>query len=115
WVKFACAGAMSLGTALGGWKIIKTMGSRIFKLEPVHGFMAESAASMVVIGASSLGCPVSTTHTIAACLFGVGSSKRFRAVRWCLAFQLVFAWVLTIPAAACVGYAPYVLLHCLFA
>ena len=72
WVKLACAGAMALGTAVGGWKIVKTMGHRIFKLEPVHGFAAESSAALVITGASLLGAPVSTTHTISACIFGVG-------------------------------------------
>ena len=82
WVKLSCALAMALGTAVGGWKIVKTMGHRIFKLEPVHGFAAEGAASLVISGASMLGAPVSTTHTISACIFGVGSSKRLSAVRW---------------------------------
>jgi PiT family inorganic phosphate transporter len=99
WVKIACAGAMGLGTAMGGWKIVKTMGHKIFKLEPVHGFAAETAASAVIMGASALGAPISTTHTISTTVIGVGASKRFSAVRWGVAANLVVAWVLTIPAA----------------
>ena len=105
WVKLSCAGSMALGTALGGWKIVQTMGSRIFKLEPVHGFTAESSATLVIAGASALGCPVSTTHTISACIFGVGSTKRLTAVRWNVAQNLVTAWLLTLPAAGSVGFA----------
>jgi inorganic phosphate transporter, PiT family len=111
WVKFSCAGAMALGTAVGGWKIVKTMGHRIFKLEPVHGFAAESSAAIVITGASLLGAPVSTTHTITACIFGVGSTKRLSAVRWNVATNLVTAWVLTLPAAGCIGFISYWLLH----
>lgn len=111
WVKLACAGAMALGTAVGGWKIVKTMGHRIFKLEPVHGFAAESSAALVITGASMLGAPVSTTHTISACIFGVGSTKRLSAVRWNVAGNLVTAWILTLPAAGTVGFVSYKLLH----
>ena len=111
WVKLACAGAMALGTAVGGWKIVKTMGHRIFKLEPVHGFAAESSAALVITGASMLGAPVSTTHTISACIFGVGSTKRLSAVRWNVAGNLVTAWILTLPAAGSVGFISYKLLH----
>lgn len=111
WVKLACAGAMSLGTAVGGWKIVKTMGHRIFKLEPVHGFAAETSAALVITGASLVGAPVSTTHTISACIFGVGSTKRLSAVRWNVAANLATAWVLTLPAAGSVGFVCYWLLH----
>ena len=111
WVKLACAGAMALGTAVGGWKIVKTMGHRIFKLEPVHGFAAESSAALVITGASLLGAPVSTTHTISACIFGVGSTKRLSAVRWNVAGSLLVAWTLTLPAAGIVGFIFYKLLH----
>ena len=111
WVKLACAGAMALGTAVGGWKIVKTMGHRIFKLEPVHGFAAESSAALVISGASLLGAPVSTTHTISACIFGVGSTKRLSAVRWNVAGSLLVAWTLTLPAAGIVGFISYKLLH----
>ena len=111
WVKLSCAAAMSLGTAIGGWRIIKTMGRGIFKLEPMYGFVAESSATLVISGASLLGAPVSTTHTISACIFGVGSTKRLSAVRWNLAGNLVTAWVLTLPAAAAVGYVSYKILN----
>jgi PiT family inorganic phosphate transporter len=104
WVKLLCAGAMSLGTAIGGWRIVKTMGHRIFKLEPVHGFAAETSAAAVISGASLLGAPISTTHTITACLFGVGSTKRLSAVRWNIAGSLIVAWVLTLPAAGLMGW-----------
>ena len=111
WVKISCALAMALGTALGGWKIIKTMGHRIFKLEPVHGFAAETSASLVITGASLIGAPISTTHTITACIFGVGSTKRLSAVRWELAANLAVAWVITIPAAATMAGRSYLLLE----
>ena len=114
WVKLACAGAMALGTAVGGWKIVKTMGHRIFKLEPVHGFAAESSAALVITGASLLGAPVSTTHTISACIFGGGSTKRLSAVRWNVAGSLLVAWTLTLPAAGIVGFISYKLLHFLW-
>ncbi len=114
WVKLSCASAMCLGTAIGGWKIVKTMGSRIFKLEPVHGFAAETATGIVITGASLMGAPVSTTHTVSAAIFGVGSSKRVNAVRWGVAGQLVVAWVLTLPCAGVVGAAAYYILDLLF-
>ena len=111
WVKLACASAMAAGTAIGGWKIVRTMGHRIFKLEPVHGFAAETSASLVICGASLVGAPISTTHTITACIFGVGSTKRLSAVRWGVAGNLVVAWVLTIPAAASISWISFHLLH----
>lgn len=103
WVKLSCALAMGMGTAMGGWKIVKTMGHKIFKLEPVHGFAAETAAAAVIMGASSMGAPISTTHTISTAVIGVGASKRFSAVRWGVAGNLVVAWVLTIPASGAVA------------
>lgn len=103
WVKIACALAMALGTAMGGWKIVKTMGHRIFKLEPVHGFAAETGAALVITSASLVGAPISTTHTIAASILGVGASKRLSAVRWGIAGNMIIAWVLTIPAAGLVA------------
>ena len=114
WVKFACAFAMAAGTAVGGWKIVKTMGHKIFKLEPVHGFAAETSAAAVIGVASLFGAPISTTHTITACIFGVGSTKRFSAVRWGIAGNLIIAWVLTIPAAATVGALSFFLLSLIF-
>ena len=114
WVKLACALAMAAGTSVGGWKIVKTMGHKIFKLEPVHGFAAETSAALVIAGASAMGAPISTTHTITACIFGVGSTKRLSAVRWGVAGNLVVAWVLTIPAAATVGAVSFFLFDLVF-
>ena len=114
WVKLACALAMAAGTSLGGWKIVKTMGHKIFKLEPVHGFAAETSAALVIAGASIFGAPVSTTHTITACIFGVGSTKRLSAVRWGVAGNLLVAWCLTIPAAALVGWVSFFFFDLIF-
>lgn len=111
WVKLSCAMAMGLGTAMGGWKIIKTMGNRITKLEMVNGLAAETSASLIITGASLIGAPISTTHTITACIFGTGSSKRLSAVRWELAANLALAWVVTIPASAIVASLFYFLLQ----
>ena len=100
WVILICALAMGLGTALGGWKVIKTMGVRMLKLEPVHGFAAETSATAIIIGASHLGLPVSTTHVIATAIMGVGATKRLTAVRWGIGKKIVNAWILTLPACA---------------
>lgn len=102
-VVIACAAAMALGTSLGGWRIIRTMGTRIIKLEPVHGFAAEASAAMVIIGASILGKPVSTTHVISGSIMGVGATKRMSAVRWNVAKNIVNAWLLTAPLSALVA------------
>ena len=103
WVKLSCAMAMGLGTATGGWKIVKTMGHKIFKLEPIHGFAAETSAAAVICTASAMGAPISTTHIISTTVIGVGASKRLSAVRWGVAGRLVVAWVLTIPASGTVA------------
>lgn len=100
WVIVACATAMALGTSAGGYRIIRTMGHRIIRLEPVHGFAAEASAATVIFAASHFGMPLSTTHVVAGSIFGVGASKRLSAVRWGVAQSMVVAWVLTIPAAA---------------
>lgn len=113
WVMLGCATAMAAGTSAGGWRIIKTMGHRIIRLEPVHGFAAETSASIVITAASHFGMPVSTTHVISGSIFGVGSSKRLSAVRWGVAQSMVVAWVLTLPAAATVGAVAYYGLHAL--
>lgn len=97
WVKFACALAMCLGTMSGGWRIIRTMGTKMIKLQPIHGFAAETAASVVIAGASHFGIPVSTTHVISSSIMGVGSAKRFSAMRWGIVGNIVWAWILTIP------------------
>jgi len=100
WVKIACAVAMALGTMTGGWKIIKTMGVNMIKLEPIDGFAAETAAALTIQAATALGAPVSTTHVISSAIMGVGSCKRLSAVRWSLARTILVAWVLTIPCSA---------------
>lgn len=100
WVKLSCATAMALGTAAGGWKIIKTMGGKIFKLEPISGFAADLNSSLVIFAATNFHLPVSTTHVVSGSIMGVGSSKRISAVRWGVAQQMLFAWVLTIPFSA---------------
>jgi PiT family inorganic phosphate transporter len=103
WVKLACAVAMAAGTSMGGWRIIKTMGHKIIRLEPVNGFAAETTASIVILYATLTGKTVSTTHVISGSIFGVGSAKRFSAVRWSVAQTMLIAWTLTIPAAATVA------------
>lgn len=114
WVKLACASAMCLGTSVGGWKIVKTMGGKIFKLKPAYGFAAESATGMVISAASLLGAPVSTTHVVSAAIFGVGSTKRLTAVNWRIAKQFVIAWTVTLPASAVVGWLAYHILALIF-
>lgn len=104
WVILLAATAISLGTAAGGWRIIKTMGQRVVKLDPVHGFAAETTAATIIIGASHFGMPVSTTHVISSAIIGVGSSDRFSAVRWGVAGNILIAWVLTIPASGAVAW-----------
>ncbi|MBP1727859.1 MAG: pit [Deltaproteobacteria bacterium] len=110
WVKMSCAIAMGLGTAAGGWRIIKTVGHDFVKLQPVHGFCVETASAGVILGAASIGMPVSTTHVITSAILGVGLSKRLSAVNWTVAQRILIAWVLTIPASAIVAYACYLLL-----
>lgn len=111
WVKISCALAMGLGTATGGWKIVKTMGHKIFKLEPVHGCAAETAAAIVITGASHFGAPISTTHVISTAVLGVGASKRLSAVRWGVAGSMVVAWIITIPASGLVAGLSFLLLQ----
>lgn len=110
WVVFSCATAMALGTSVGGWRIIKTMGHKIIRLEPVHGFAAETSSAIVLFVTSHFGMPVSTTHVISGSIFGVGASKRLSAVRWGVAQSMVMAWVLTLPAAGLVAALSYELL-----
>mgnify|MGYP005835335399 CR=1 FL=1 len=111
WVIFACATAMGLGTASGGWRIIRTMGGKIFKMEPINGFSADLTSSIVIYSATALGAPVSTTHVVSSSIMGVGAAKRFSAVKWPLAQQIVTAWVLTIPSTAFVSAALYFLFY----
>ncbi len=103
WVVIACHTAMGLGTLFGGWRIIKTMGQRIVKLRPVDGFCAETGGAATLFTTAALGIPVSTTHTITGAIVGVGTVKRRSAVRWSVAGQVVWAWILTIPGSAAVA------------
>ena len=107
WVVLAAHAAIGLGTLSGGWRIVKTMGTKIVKLQPVGGFCAETAGAATLFFATYTGIPVSTTHTITGAIVGVGSAKRFSAVKWGVAGRIVWAWVLTIPAAAAVGAVTY--------
>ncbi|UHA74717.1 inorganic phosphate transporter [Paenibacillus sp. 481] len=100
WVKLAAATAMALGTSVGGWKIIKTMGTKIFKIEPANGFAADLSAASVIMSATVTGLPISTTHAITSALLGVGSAKRFSAVKWGVAGRIIIAWFITIPICA---------------
>ncbi len=103
WVILICATAMAAGTAAGGWRIIKTMGGKIFKLEPINGFASDLNSSLVILTATHLGMPVSTTHVVSSSIMGVGTAKRVKAVRWGTARSIVTAWVLTIPISAVVS------------
>ena len=98
-----CYVAIGLGTFFGGWRIVKTMGQRITKLKPVHGFCAETGGAIMLFGATALGIPVSTTHTITGAIVGVGSTRKVSAVRWGVAGNIVWAWIFTIPASAFVA------------
>jgi len=108
WVVLACHTAMALGTMSGGWRIVKTMGQRVTKLRPVDGFCAELGAATTLFFSTALGVPVSTTHTITGSIMGVGSLKRLTAVRWGVAGQIVWAWILTIPISAAISAAAYI-------
>lgn len=111
WVKVACALAMAAGTAMGGWKIIRTMGGKIFRIEPINGFAADFTASSVIYTASLLGVPVSTTHVVSSSIMGVGAAKRLHGVRWNIARQIVIAWFVTIPSSAIVALLFYKLIN----
>ena len=110
WIKVTCALTMAAGTAVGGWRIIKTLGHKMVRLHPIHGFAAETSAATVITLASSLGIPVSTTHNISAAILGVGAAKRFSAIRWTVVERMLWAWILTIPAAGGIAYGMYELL-----
>ena len=103
--------AIALGTLSGGWRIVRTMGGRLTRLKPRSGFCAETGAASAVLLATHLGLPVSTTHAIAGAIAGVGSINRLKAVRWGIATNIVWAWVLTIPAAAIIAYLSFLALH----
>ena len=107
WVVLACHAAMAAGTLFGGWRIVRTMGQRITNLNPVQGFCAETAGAITLFLATWLGVPVSTTHTIAGAITGVGAARRARAVRWNIAGSIVIAWIITVPATAAMAAAAY--------
>jgi PiT family inorganic phosphate transporter len=110
WVELIAYTCISLGTLLGGWRIVHTMGSRITRLRPIGGFCAETGGALVILSASRFGIPVSTTHTITGSIVGVGATNRLNAVRWGLAGRIIWAWILTIPASATVAAICYLLL-----
>ncbi len=110
WVEMGAYSALSFGTLFGGWRIVHTMGSRITKLRPVGGFCAETGGALAITVASAYGIPVSTTHTITGSIIGVGATNRFSAVRWGIARRIVWAWVVTIPAAGLMAAIAYYLL-----
>jgi PiT family inorganic phosphate transporter len=103
WVMISCYTAMGLGTLIGGWRIVHTMGSRITRLTPFQGFCAETGGAITLFAATELGVPVSTTHTITGCIIGVGAARRISAVRWSVANNIVIAWIITIPASALIA------------
>ncbi len=107
WVILICHAAIALGTTFGGWRIVKTMGMKITKLQPIGGFCAETAGAFTIVGAATAGIPVSTTHTITGAIVGVGASRRVSAVRWGVARRVVWAWVLTIPGTGLIAAAIY--------
>jgi PiT family inorganic phosphate transporter len=114
WVELLAYSAIGLGTLSGGWRIIKTMGSKITKLQPIGGFAAETGAALAIYTATAMGTGISTTHTITGAIVGVGSTRRLSAVRWGVARQIVWAWLLTIPASALIGATAYGLISVLF-
>jgi len=111
WVIFSCYAAISLGTYLGGWRIVKTMGTKITKLRPLEGFCAEGAGGLVLLITAAMGIPVSTTHVIAGSIMGVGFVENFKTVRWITARKMVWAWVLTIPLSAIIAAISYFIIH----
>ncbi|MCX8093918.1 MAG: inorganic phosphate transporter [Candidatus Goldbacteria bacterium] len=111
WIVLSCHAAIALGTMFGGWRIVKTMGQKVTKLRPVDGFCAETSAAASLFMSTNLGIPVSTTHTITGAIMGVGSVKRFTAVRWGVAGKIITAWILTIPASSLISYLTYKIFH----
>ena len=113
-VKLLCAAAMALGTSVGGWKIIRTVGGKIFKMHPIHGFAADLNSAVVILSATLLHLPVSTTHVVSGSIMGVGSAQRFKAVHWDVARNMVTAWVMTIPCTAIMGAISYLVATTIF-
>ena len=106
WIKVVCALTMAAGTAVGGWRIIKTLGHKMVKLHPINGFAAETSSATVILAATHLGIPVSTTHNISAAIMGVGAARRLNAIKWTVVERMVWAWVLTIPGHRPAGLRP---------
>jgi inorganic phosphate transporter, PiT family len=104
WVKILCAITMAAGTAAGGWRIIRTLGHKMVKLQPVHGFAAETSAALIIQTASVYGVPLSTTHVISTSIMGVGAAKRFSGVKWTVVERIIWAWILTLPATGLIGF-----------
>jgi len=104
WIKVVCALTMASGTAVGGWRIIKTLGHKMVKLHPINGFAAEASSATVILAATHLGIPVSTTHNISAAIMGVGAARRLNAIKWTIVERMVWAWILTIPVTALLSY-----------
>jgi PiT family inorganic phosphate transporter len=111
WIKVVCALTMCAGTAAGGWRIIRTLGHKMVKLQPINGFAAETSSAAVILTATHFGIPVSTTHTISSAIMGVGAAKRFNAIKWSVVERMVWAWVFTIPVAGTLGYCFVLLLR----
>ncbi|HYH28623.1 MAG TPA: inorganic phosphate transporter, partial [Actinomycetota bacterium] len=114
WVMFVCATTIGVGTAVGGWRVIRTIGLRMTKLEPVNGFAAETSAALLIVGASRFGIPLSTTHAIGSAIIGVGATRRLSAVRWGVAGEVVGTWVLTWPGCMLLGYLLGLLFQAIF-
>ena len=110
-VKISCAFAMALGTSFGGWKIIRTVGGKIFRMQPVHGFSADLNSAVVIFGATLLHLPVSTTHVVSGSIMGVGAAQRVKAVHWDVARQMLVAWLMTISCTAILSAIVYLILH----
>ncbi len=113
WIILSCHGAIAAGTYIGGWKVVKTLGHRVTRLQPVGGFCAETGGGVTILALSKLGIPVSTTHTITGAIFGVGMTHRFSAVRWSVGTEIMSAWVLTLPASAAMAAAIYLVISLL--
>jgi len=111
WIVLSCQAAIALGTLLGGWRIVKTMGQKITKLKPFEGFCAELAGAITLFGATHFGIPVSTTHTITGAIIGAGARKGVSAVKWGVTTNIFWAWILTIPISSIVGAVVYLLLN----
>ncbi len=114
WVIFASASMIALGTAMGGWRLIKTLGYRIYKIRPIHGFVAQISGASIILGAALWGAPVSTTQVMSSSIMGAGSAERLSKVRWFIGYEMVIAWVLTIPISAILAGILYLLLTLIF-